>query len=125
MAWHGTRTDRGCRRERIIGMTSLRRIRYLEAPLAVHEVVEPSWVAVMRERRRGGQNRKAALHGASARADWAEVMREPIAPAALRNRNEKGRLRRISKHEDQLGTGDGKPGILPIGCKAGWGWPSI
>jgi len=33
-----------------------------------------------------------------------------------------GRLRKL---EDQLGTGDGKPRILLVACKAGWGRPSI
>jgi hypothetical protein len=67
-------------------MTSLqRRIHKLEAPFAVHEVAEPSWVAVMRER----QRRRAEAEGrpyveplrellviANGRCPtWAEVMR--------------------------------------------------
>jgi hypothetical protein len=28
---------------------------------------------------------------------------------------------RLRKLEDQLGTGDGKPRILLVACKAGWG----
>ena len=28
---------------------------------------------------------------------------------------------RLRKLEDQLGTGDGKPWILLVACKAGWG----
>jgi len=69
--YRGTRTDRWRQRQRIIGMTSLqRRIRKLEAPLAVHEVAEPSWVAVMRER----QRRRAEAEG----RPYVEPLREPL-----------------------------------------------
>jgi hypothetical protein len=52
-------------------MTSLqRRIRKLDAPLAVHEVVEASWVAVMRER----QRRRAEAEGRT----YVEPLREPL-----------------------------------------------
>jgi hypothetical protein len=52
-------------------MTSLqRRIRKLEAPNAIREVVEPSWVAVMRERRR----RRTEAEG----RPYAEPLREPL-----------------------------------------------
>ena len=52
-------------------MTRLqRRIRKLEAPLAIHEVAEPSWVAVMRER----QRRRAEAEG----RPYVEPAREPL-----------------------------------------------
>jgi len=55
-------------------MTSLqRRIRKLEAPFAVHEVVEASWVAVMRER----QRRRAEAEG----RPYVEPVREPLVNA--------------------------------------------
>ncbi len=65
-----------------IAMTSLqRRIRKLEAYVAVHEVVVPDWAVVMRERKR----RRAEAEGRTYVApepvivddpnDWAQVMR--------------------------------------------------
>jgi hypothetical protein len=52
-------------------MTSLqRRVRKLELPLAVYEVPEPGWVAVMRERRR----RRAEAEG----RPYVEPVRESL-----------------------------------------------
>jgi hypothetical protein len=65
-------------------MTSLqRRIRNLEAPLAVHELAEPSWVAVMRERQRWRAEAEGRPYVEPSREplvvddpnDWAAVMR--------------------------------------------------
>ena len=48
----------------------LRRLRKLEAPLTVHEVAQPSWVAVMRER----QRRRAEAEG----RPYVEPVQEPL-----------------------------------------------
>jgi hypothetical protein len=65
-------------------MTSLqRRLRKLEAHVAVQEVVVPEWVAVMRERRRRRAEAEGRTYMEPTREplvvenpnDWAEVMR--------------------------------------------------